>query len=160
MKTISFITYHDYNEELAAAQLARMLPGSVYVDASWLCYSEPMHYSELTTFIIMDNLTHMINNFILSGHYDHIIVNFPFDRPALIAQLANHVQLQDYQLMLFALSNTTALEDVDNMELMNSEYECHYVKLDGGKLLRSSQIDTTNMSSFRIAKIIEGIILR
>ncbi|MBQ6655017.1 MAG: hypothetical protein IJM79_05780 [Erysipelotrichaceae bacterium] len=159
MQTIIFINYHDYNEQLAANQLYRLLPNSVYMDANWLCYTEPMRYSDTTVNIIMDNMTNAVNNFLLARNYEYIIVNFPFNNSKLIHQLNSHLHSTDYSVLFFKLNNTSALEGIEQFELLKSEYEVHYEPMSDNRLLRCSQLDTTQMTAFKIAKTIHDIVL-
>ena len=118
-----------------------------------------MRYSDTTVNIIMDNMTNAVNNFLLARNYEYIIVNFPFNNSKLIHQLNSHLHSTDYSVLFFKLNNTSALEGIEQFELLKSEYEVHYEPMSDNRLLRCSQLDTTQMTAFKIAKTIHDIVL-
>ena len=160
MSTIIFIKPANYNQSLVGEQLVSILDKSVYVDGRWCCYSTPRIDDELSLTITQDSLIHMITNFMLARRYEHIIVSYPYEDDELIFELLRHLQTGNRQVTIFHFTDTSALAGIDNMELLNSEYESEYLMLDNGEMVKLSYVDTTDMSAFKIAKVLEAVILR
>ena len=53
--------------------LKRELPNSVFLDGDWCWDASPFQVTEETKTMVLDNITHTLNNFICCSAYDNII---------------------------------------------------------------------------------------
>ena len=54
-------------------QLKQDLPNSVFLDGDWCWDSNPFHVTEETKVMVVDNICHLLNNFIHCSAYENII---------------------------------------------------------------------------------------
>jgi len=158
MQNLIFIKQNTYSDSLIAPQLNTILPHSVLLDAKWCCNTEPMLTSDIAFNMQMDNLVYMVNNYILSRLFENIIITTDFIDELYITKLLEHLNCLKYSIMLFDLTNTGIIEDVENFELKNKEYFSCYKTLMNGQLVRLSKVDVTGISAFKAAKTLESII--
>ena len=53
--------------------LKKKLKNSVFLDGDWCWNMEPFQVTEETKAMVMDNITHILNNFLACSAYDHVI---------------------------------------------------------------------------------------
>ena len=153
---------HSYNDTLVGPQLAKNLPKSVYLDGNWCCYTEPRVFNDITINLTLDNMVYIINNYMIARIFDDIIVGYDFDNMQMVDTIVEHLDFTEgVHITCFNLTNTDDLVDVDNFELMNKEYESNYHSTPStNQLIKTSSIDTTQISAFKVAKIIEEIVYK
>ena len=54
-------------------QLKRELPNSVFLDGDWCWDASPFQVTEETKAMVMDNICHLLNNFLHCSAYDNVI---------------------------------------------------------------------------------------
>ena len=160
MKSISFILCKNYNHTLVGQQLLTILPKSVLVCEQWCCDHQSPANADIIQALKLDNLAYMINNYILSRQFEHVVVSCDsFSNDDLI-KLISHLDSQKVHHIIFDLTDTSELTEVENLELLNSEYRVDYLNLNDGKTVKLSSMDTTNMSAFKIASYLKRSILQ
>ncbi len=158
MQNIIFINQETYKDSLVGEQLLHLTEQGVFIDGNWCCYNEDLIYDEICLNIALDNMVYMVNNYILAKKFHNIIIGWKFDEDT-IKKIVKHLNCQDYHIFYFTLTNTD-LPTVDNFELMDKEYEKNYLQIADNQLIKTSKIDTTEISAFKIAHIISKIITR
>lgn len=159
MQNIIFIVQKNYKDSLVGPQLIELLDHSIYIDGKWCCYCVEEKLNETSYVMALDNIVHFINNALLSKEFSNIIVGWNLLNLSVIEDIITHIQQDDCQFSIFELTTTEGI-DVENFELKNKEYQSNYYTLETtGQLVKSSAVDTTDISAFKIAFIISKIIL-
>ena len=57
----------------ACGYLKQLLPKSVFLDGDWCWDANPFQVTEETKAMVMDNICHLLNNFIRCTAYEHVI---------------------------------------------------------------------------------------
>ena len=57
----------------ACGYLKQLLPQSVFLDGDWCWDADPFQVTEETKAMVMDNICHLLNNFIRCTAYEHVI---------------------------------------------------------------------------------------
>ena len=74
-------------------QLKTDLPNSVFLDGDWCWDSHPFQVTEETKAMVMDNITHLLNNFIRCRAYENIIFCWVMDRQSILDDLLSRLDL-------------------------------------------------------------------
>lgn len=64
--------------------LKRELPRSVFLDGDWCWDASPFQVTEETKAMVLDNICHVLNNFLHCSAYDHIIFCWVMHQQAII----------------------------------------------------------------------------
>lgn len=67
--------------------LKRLLPKAVFLDGDWCWDAEPFVVTEETKAMVMDNICHLLNNFIHCTEYENIIFCWVMHRQEIIDSL-------------------------------------------------------------------------
>ena len=65
-------------------QLKRDLPGSVFLDGDWCWDSNPFQVTEETKAMVLDNICHLLNNFLRCSAYENVIFCWVMHQQAII----------------------------------------------------------------------------
>lgn len=65
-------------------QLKRRLPNSVLLDGDWCWDADPFQVTEETKRMVMDNICHLLNNFLRCSAYETVLFCWVMDRQEII----------------------------------------------------------------------------
>lgn len=65
-------------------ELQKELPRSVFLDGDWCWDANPFQVTEETKAMVLDNICHVLNNFLRCSAYEHIIFCWVMDRQVII----------------------------------------------------------------------------
>ena len=68
----------------ACGYLKQLLPQSVFLDGDWCWDADPFQVTEETKAMVMDNICHLLNNFIRCTAYEHVIFCWVMHRQEII----------------------------------------------------------------------------
>ena len=75
--------------------LNKKLPNSVFLDGDWCWYSDPLIATTETKKIVIDNITHALNNFINCSAYDNIIFCWILNKQGAIDAIKSRLNLEN-----------------------------------------------------------------
>ena len=90
----------------ACGYLKQLLPKSVFLDGDWCWDANPFQVTEETKAMVMDNICHLLNNFIRCTAYEHVIFCWVMDRQEILDEVIRRIRpaLDDSQTQLFCVT--------------------------------------------------------
>ena len=88
--------------------LKKELPRSVFLDGDWCWDASPFQVTEETKAMVLDNICHVLNNFLRCSAYDHIIFCWVMDRQAIIDTVLSGLDTGDYAVTCVSLTASAA----------------------------------------------------
>lgn len=73
--------------------LDRMLPQSVFLDGDWCWNADPFQVTEETKDMVMDNICHVLNNFLACSAYENVIFCWVMDRQSILDDIRRRLNL-------------------------------------------------------------------
>ncbi len=67
--------------------LKRLLPHAVYLDGDWCWDADPFLVTEETKAVVMDNICHVLNNFLRCSAYENVIFTWVMHEQSIIDAL-------------------------------------------------------------------------
>lgn len=83
--------------------LKRKLKNSVFLDGDWCWDMEPFQVTEETKAMVMDNITHVLNNFLNCSVYDHVIFCWVLHEQEILDTLMSRLDCQNAEVHLYSL---------------------------------------------------------
>lgn len=83
--------------------LARILPRNVFLDGDWCWKMTPFVVSEETKGMVMDNITHLLGNFIRCSAYETVLFCWVMHEQAIIDEILSKLPLDDVAVSAFSL---------------------------------------------------------
>ena len=71
----------------ACGYLKQLLPKSVFLDGDWCWDANPFQVTEETKAMVMDNICHLLNNFIRCTAYEHVIFCWVMHEQSMIDRI-------------------------------------------------------------------------
>ena len=93
-------------------QLKKDLPNSVFLDGDWCWDSSPFQVTEETKKIVIDNICHLLNNFLSCSVYENIIFCWVMHEQAIIDSIIENLDITYCDVKCISLI-------VDSDNLMN-----------------------------------------
>ncbi len=93
-------------------QLKKDLPNSVFLDGDWCWDSNPFQVTEETKKIVIDNICHLLNNFLSCSVYENIIFCWVMHEQAIIDSIIENLDITNFDVKCISLI-------VDSDNLMN-----------------------------------------
>lgn len=133
-------------------ELKKSLPNSVFLDGDWCWDAHPFVVTEETKEMVIDNICHLLNNFLSCSSYDHVIFCWVMDQQEIIDKITSVIDIKNYELICISL-----LADIDTIQKrlsMDVEKGCRnedvitrsIEKLPRYAHLNSIKIDTSDKS--------------
>lgn len=88
--------------------LKRRLDHAVFLDGDWCWDSDPFVVNDETKAMVLDNISHVLNNFIACSAYENVILCWVMHEQSIIDHILSHVDMGEYEIRLISL---TADED-------------------------------------------------
>lgn len=83
--------------------LKRKLKNSVFLDGDWCWDMEPFQVTGETKALVMDNITHVLNNFLNCSVYDHVIFCWVLHEQEILDILLSRLDCQNAEVHLYSL---------------------------------------------------------
>lgn len=84
-------------------ELQKLLPQNVFLDGDWCWKMEPFVVNDETKAMVMDNIAHLLNNFIQCSEYENIIFCWVMHEQSIIDELLERLGLQNCREYVFSL---------------------------------------------------------
>ncbi len=75
-------------------RLKKELPQSVFLDGDWCWDADPFQVTEETKTMVLDNICHLLNNFLHCSAYKHIIFCWVMDRQSIIDSIVERLDVK------------------------------------------------------------------
>ncbi len=101
-------------------ELLALLPRSVFLDGDWCWNMNPFLVTEETKDMVMDNITHLLRNFLTCSVYDHVIFCWVMHEESILEQVLSRLEETEYELHKFTLTcSEQALTDRLSTDVAN-----------------------------------------
>lgn len=84
--------------------LAKSLPRSVFLDGDWCWAANPFTVTDETKAMVMDNIIHLLGNFLRCSAYDNVVFCWVMDRQSIIDDILNNLNIKDCRLISVSLT--------------------------------------------------------
>lgn len=84
-------------------RLKRELPNSVFLDGDWCWDSHPFQVTEETKAMALDNICHLLKNFIICPAYDTVIFCWVMHRQSILDDILAQLPLEDLRVKAVSL---------------------------------------------------------
>ena len=80
-----------------------LLNNSVFLDGDWCWNADPFQVTDETKNMVMDNITHLLNNFIHCSAYENIVFSWVLHRQDIIDGLLERLDVRNCTVKTFSL---------------------------------------------------------
>lgn len=100
--------------------LKNRLPHSVYLDGDWCWNPDVAHITDETKKMVIDNICHMLNNYLLCSIYEHVIFCWVLHQQTIIDEIINRISAHACDLINISLIadeitlKNRLLKDIEN----------------------------------------------
>lgn len=84
-------------------ELKRLLPRSVFLDGDWCWDAHPFLVTDETKKMVMDNICHLLNNFLHCSAYEHIIFCWVMHEQQIIDDILSRLDTTDCRIRCISL---------------------------------------------------------
>lgn len=136
-------------------QLKQQLPYSVFLDGDWCWDASPFVVTEETKTMVIDNIVHVLNNFLKCQTYETVIFCWVMDEQEIIDSIVSKLSTP-YQMFVFSLiCSKEALvrrlkKDIDLGIRKEDVLERSIEKLSKYQLIESIKLDVSNMNQGQV----------
>lgn len=142
--------------------LKHLLPRSVFLDGDWCWDAHPFQVTDETKAMVMDNIRHLLGNFLRCTAYEHVIFCWVMHEQSIIDDILSDLDLTDVRVRCVSLvcdeiTLTARLQkDVDN-GIRNADIIPRSLsRLTMYSALHTEKIDTSHLSPAQLAAILAG----
>ncbi len=83
--------------------LKKKLSNAVYLDGDWCWDADPFVVTDETKKMVMDNIAHLINNFLRCTSYENVIFTWVMHEQAIIDDILSHLHTENACVFCFSL---------------------------------------------------------
>ena len=76
-------------------QLQKLLPNSVFLDGDWCWEARPFQVTDETKAMVMDNICHLLNNFLHCSAYENVIFCWVMHEQSIIDNILQNLDVKD-----------------------------------------------------------------
>lgn len=144
-------------------QMKYLLNNSVFLDGDWCWDANPFQVTEETKTMVVDNICHLLNNFIHCSAYANIIFCWVMPQQDIINRLLEKLDLKQCEVKVISLIcdaktlKSRLQKDIDNGIRTADVIERSIKRIPLYKELKTVKIDTTSKSIDNVAKEILAI---
>lgn len=84
-------------------QLKMNLPNSVFLDGDWCWDANPFQITDETKVMVMDNICHLLNNFLHCSAYENVIFCWVMHEQSIIDSIAEKLDTQNCDVKCISL---------------------------------------------------------
>ena len=85
-------------------KLKKCLPKAVFLDGDWCWDADPFQVTDETKAMVMDNITHLINNFLSCSAYDNVIFGWVMHEQTIIDDILGRLDLEGCRVLSLSLT--------------------------------------------------------
>ena len=133
-------------------QLKQKLPGSVFLDGDWCWDANPFQVTEETKAVVLDNICHMLNNFLRCTAYQNIIFCWVMHEQEIIDSILSQLETRECNVRTISLiCNSDALaerlqKDIDRGVRQPGDMARSMDRLPMYQKLRTVKLDVSNLT--------------
>ncbi|MBQ4552063.1 MAG: AAA family ATPase [Clostridia bacterium] len=139
-------------------ELKRLLPRSVFLDGDWCWDAHPFLVTDETKKMVMDNICHLLNNFLHCSAYEHIIFCWVMHEQQIIDDILSRLDTTDCRIRCISLvCDEAALtkrlqKDIDAGVRTPDVIKRSVARMPLYAALDTEKMDTTGLSAKETAK--------
>ena len=135
-------------------ELKRRLDKSVFLDGDWCWDAHPFQVTGETKAMVMDNICHLLNNFLHCGAYEKVIFSWVMDRKEILEELLGRLDTGGCEVKCLSLVCTqeTLIQRLGRRELEVIERSLGRLPL--YEELETRKVDTTDLTAAQVAEAI------
>ena len=99
--------------------LNKKLNNSVWLDGDWCWMADPFVVNEGTKAMVLDNITHLLRNFLLQKEYEHVIFCWVMDEDGIVSSILE--RLSDLSFKSYVI--TLRLRDATLVSHLSTDIE-------------------------------------
>jgi cytidylate kinase len=145
--------------------LCNRLDKSAFIDGDWCFDLHPFIANKETKDMAIDNIVHMINNYLNCSHCDYVVFSWVMDKKDVYQKIIENIQREDIQLYEITLNCTeVALVDRWQKDILCDWRVDEWLNISKKSLryfegLDTILIDTSNKSALDVAEKINEIVV-
>ena len=140
--------------------LNKKLEPSVWLDADWCWKMNPWKGDEKNKRMVEDNITHLLNNFLLNDNFQYVIFNWVLHKESIWQTLSSKLVDTDYELHRITL--LCDKEKLRERAIKDNRSPDAIIKNSKNNQLSQTQngfkIDTTNLTIEQVVEKIMGLL--
>lgn len=146
-------------------ELQKILPGCVFLDGDWCWDASPFIVTDETKNMVVDNICHVLNNFISCSAYENIIFCWVMHRQSILNDIISRLNVHDCNLYKFSVvcSEEVLIErirkDIEQGIRTEDVIDRSVPRLRNYYDMDTEKIDTSNISAKEAAEIIYKYIM-
>lgn len=139
-------------------ELKRMLVGSVFLDGDWCWDANPFCITDETKKMVVDNVCHILNNFLSCSAYEYVIFCWVMHKQEIIDGILNRLNVTDCAVKVISLVcdertlRVRLQKDIDIGIREANVIERSIERMKSVQQLATLKIDTTDMSIDEVAR--------
>ena len=140
--------------------LKKLLPRSVFLDGDWCWDAHPFQVTDETKAMVMDNIRHLLANFLRCTAYENVIFCWVMHEQSIIDDVLSTLDVKDARVRCISLTcDATALtarlqKDIDAGLREEGVIPRSLARLALYDALKTEKIDTTHLSPDQLAAIL------
>ena len=144
-------------------QLKKDLPKSVFLDGDWCWDSSPFQVTEETKAMVMDNICHLLNNFLHCSAYETVLFCWVMHQQSIIDTLLKNLNTGNCRILCISLlSDEKHLRNRLTLDVKNGLRNAEIIDRSIARLplyqsLSTIKIDTSGKSIREIADEIQAL---
>lgn len=133
------------------ALIDRLAP-AVFLDGDWCWLMRPFVVTDETKAMVMDNITHLLNNFLRASTFDYVIFCWVMQEQAILDEVLSKLLPGEYETHCFTLTASPAAltkrlqADIDSGLRQEDILERSLARLPLYDQMQTQKIDTTNLT--------------
>lgn len=84
------------------------LPRCVFLDGDWCWFADPFVVTEETRAMVMDNIVHMLGNFLRCTAYEHVVFAWVMHEQAIVDEIVSRLGAGDWDVYSISLMASEA----------------------------------------------------
>lgn len=144
-------------------EMKQAIPNSVFLDGDWCWDANPFQVTDETKNMVVDNICHLLNNFIHCSAYENIIFCWVMHQQDIINSLLEKLDIKQCKVKVISLIcdgetlKSRLQKDIDNGIRTADVIERSIERIPLYKELKTIKIDTTSKGIKTVAKEILAI---
>ena len=140
--------------------LMQILTPSAFLDGDWCWTMAPFVVNDETKALVMDNITHVLNNFLRVQTFDYVIFCWVMQEQAILDDVLSRLEPGAYETQLFTLTASKEaltqriLADIAAGKRQADVLERSLARWPLYDTMQTIKIDTTNLSAQQAAQAI------
>lgn len=149
-----------------STELKQLLPKVVFLDGDWCWDMAPFVVNEETKTMVVDNIIHLLNNFLHCTAYENIVFCWVMHEQYIIDSIISKLDMANCKLYIFSLiCSKSALikrieKDIEQGKRTDDVIERTLLKQNKYEVLETVKINVSNISAKDAAEKIKIIIER